>query len=103
VNVSGALSLLASLKRGYSGERRRVHQNVAGGETPRQTSDADARIALTAEVPTGTRFRLLLGDFITTLWVVLLLSIVAYALIDGEAVLAELDGLDLVAAYSLAP
>ena len=39
----------------------------------------------------------------TTLWVILLLSIVAYALVDGEAVLAELDGLNLVAAHSLAP
>jgi len=103
VNVSGASSLLASLKRGYRGEGRGVRQNVAGGETPRQTSGADARIGSTAEVPPGTRVRLLLSDFMTTLWVILLLSIVAYALVDGEAVLAELDGLNLVAAHSLAP
>jgi hypothetical protein len=31
------------------------------------------------------------------------LAIIAYALVDGEAVLARLDGLDLVAAYSLLP
>jgi hypothetical protein len=40
---------------------------------------------------------------ITGLWVALLLSIIAYALIEGEAVMAELDGLDLVAAHSISP
>jgi hypothetical protein len=32
-----------------------------------------------------------------------LLSIIAYALVEGEAVLAQLDSLDLVAAHSLSP
>jgi hypothetical protein len=39
----------------------------------------------------------------TVLWVALLLSIVGYAVVKGESALAELDGLALVATYSLSP
>jgi hypothetical protein len=57
------------------------------------------------DAPAGERRRywLWLDNAITGLWVALLLAIIAYALVDGEAVLAELDGLDLVTAYSLSP
>jgi hypothetical protein len=37
------------------------------------------------------------------LWIVTLLFIVGYATVKGEMVLADLDELDLVAIYSLAP
>jgi hypothetical protein len=105
VNVSGALSPLASLKRGRRGEGCGAHQNGECEDIRRRTQDADGPFASSADAPTGIgpRFRLRLDDAITALWVLLLLSIVAYALVEGEAVLAELDGLDLVAAYSLAP
>jgi hypothetical protein len=40
---------------------------------------------------------------VTILWVSLLLFIVTYAVVKGETALAELDGLALVATYSLSP
>jgi len=54
---------------------------------------------------TGRRksYWLWLDIAMTGLWVALLLSIVAYAVIEGEAALAQLDGLDLVAAHSTTP
>jgi hypothetical protein len=103
VNVGGALSLLASIKRGHRGEGRRVHPNGPCEQSSLQTPEANGGIAPFVAPPQGTRFRLRLNDAITALWAILLLSIVAYALIEGEEALAELDGLDLVAAYSLAP
>jgi hypothetical protein len=70
-----------------------------------QTRGPGERIAMAEDAPAGerTRYWLWLDNAITGLWVALLLSIVAYALVEGEAVLAQLDGLDLVAAYSLSP
>jgi hypothetical protein len=40
---------------------------------------------------------------VTVLWVALLLSVVGYAIVEGETALAQLDGLALVATYSLSP
>jgi hypothetical protein len=70
-----------------------------------QTSDPSERIASTDDAPTDRRKQnwLSLDHVITGLWVALLLSVIAYALIEGEAVMAELDGLDLVAAHSISP
>jgi hypothetical protein len=71
----------------------------------RQTRDPCGRIAGSEDAPTGRRKRywFSLDHVVTGLWVALLLSIIAYALIEGEAVMAELDGLDLVAAHSMSP
>jgi hypothetical protein len=71
----------------------------------RQTRDPGGRIAGSEDAPTGRRKRywFSLDHVVTGLWVALLLSIIAYALIEGEAVMAELDGLDLVAAHSMSP
>jgi hypothetical protein len=70
-----------------------------------QTRDPGERIASSEDAPTGRgkRYWLWLDIAITGLWVALLLSIIAYALVQGEAALAQLDVLDLVAAYSLSP
>jgi hypothetical protein len=70
-----------------------------------QTRDPGERIVATEDAPVceGKRYWLWLDNAITGLWVALLLAIIAYALVGGEAVLAQLDGLDLVAAYSLSP
>jgi hypothetical protein len=70
-----------------------------------ETRDASERIASTDDAPTRRHKRCWysLDHVITGLWVALLLSIIAYALIEGEAVMAELDGLDLVAAHSASP
>jgi hypothetical protein len=70
-----------------------------------ETRDPSERIALTDDAPTDRRKRywFSLDHVVTGLWVALLLSIIAYALIEGEAVMAELDGLDLVSAHSISP
>jgi len=70
-----------------------------------QTRDPGERIVATADPPVGEgkRYWLWLDNAITGLWVALLLAIIAYALVGGEAVLAQLDGLDLIAAYSVSP
>ena len=70
-----------------------------------QTRNLGERIVATEDPATGERKRywLWLDNAITGLWVALLLAIIAYALVEGEAVLAQLDGLDLVATYSLSP
>jgi hypothetical protein len=49
------------------------------------------------------RYWLWLDIAMTGLWVALLLSIIAYAVIEGEIAMAQLDGLDLVPAYSTSP
>jgi hypothetical protein len=105
VTVTGASSLLASFKRGHRSGRRRALQKSASEAIPKQIRDPGERIAAAEDAPAGERKRywLWLDIAITGLWVALLLSIIAYALVEGEAVLAQLDGLDLVAAYSMSP
>ena len=70
-----------------------------------ETRDPSERIASTDDAPTRRRKRYWhsLDHVLTGLWVALLLSIIAYALIEGEAVMAELDWLDLVAAHATSP
>ena len=105
VSVSGVLSLLTSFKRGHRGGGRRALQESLSETIRQQTRDPDERIAATENAPADKRkqYWLWLDDAVTGLWVALLLSIIAYALVEGEAVLARLDGLDLVATYSLSP
>jgi hypothetical protein len=70
-----------------------------------QTRDSGEQINSSEDAPSAKRKRywFSLDHVIIGLWVALLLSIIAYALIEGEAVMAELDGLDLVAAHSISP
>ena len=70
-----------------------------------RTRDPGERMAGSEDAPTAGRKRywFSLDHVITALWVALLLSIIACALIEGETVMAELDGLDLVAAHSISP
>jgi hypothetical protein len=105
VNFGGAVSLLASLKRGFRDEGSGALQKTAFEETGQQRRSAGDRFESTVEGSTGDhrKRRLRLVDAVLVLWVVLLLSIVAYALADGAVVFAQLDELDLGAAYSLAP
>jgi hypothetical protein len=105
VNVTGASSLFASLKRAHSGQRHLALQKSTSEVIRQQTRDPGERIVAPEDAPSGERERYWhwLDNAITGLWVALLLAIIAYALVDGEAVLAQLDGLDLVAAYSLSP
>lgn len=105
MTVIGASSLLASFKRGLRGGRRSTLQKSAPKAIRPQTCDPGERVAAAEDAPAGERKRywLWLDNAATGLWVALLLSIIAYALVEGEAVLARLDGLELVAAYSLSP
>jgi hypothetical protein len=105
VSVSGALSLLTSFKRGHRGGGRGALQKSASEAIRQQTRDPGERITAPENAPAdkSKRYWLWLDNAVTGLWVALLLSIIAYALIEGEAVLARLDGLDLVATYSLSP
>ena len=70
-----------------------------------QTRDPGEQIDSSEGAPSARRKRywFSLDHVITGLWVTLLLSIIAYALIEGEAVRAELDGLDLVVVHSMSP
>ena len=105
VSVSGALSLLTSFKRGHRGGERRALQKSASEAIRQHTRDPGERITATENGPADKRkqYWRWLDNAVTGLWVALLLSIIAYALVEGEAVLARLDGLDLVATYSLSP
>jgi hypothetical protein len=105
VNIAGALSLLASLKPGARDGGNRAPKNPGPGATRRLTRDAGDRTFSADAGETGRHksYWLWLDIAMTGLWVALLLSIVAYAVVEGEAALAQLDGLDLVAAHSTAP
>jgi len=104
-NITGASSLFASLKWGHRGRRHVALQKNTSEGIRQQTRDPGERIVATEDAPAGEgkRYWLWLDNAITGLWVALLLAIIAYALVGGEAVLAQLDGLDLVATYSLSP
>lgn len=52
---------------------------------------------------TPSKRRAWIDTALTGLWIALLLSVVGYATVRGEAAMAELDGLDLVTIYSLGP
>jgi hypothetical protein len=104
-NVTGASSLFASLKRGHRGRRHLALQKGTSKVLRHQARDPGERIVAPGDAQTGERARywLWLDNAITGLWVALLLGIIAYALVEGEAVLAQLDGLAVVAAYSRSP
>jgi hypothetical protein len=105
--VAGALSLLASFRMGRGGEWRRTrekpeHLASAGLRKPRRANDE----ASAPGYGRGTRRnrRLLwVGRALTVLWIAALLFVVGYATVKGELALADLEQLDLVATYSMAP
>jgi len=105
--VAAALALLASYKIGRGGGRYRAHQRVARATAtgPQRAGDSRGRSSSPDPGPLRAakprRFRL--HAIVATLWIALSLVLVAYGTIRGELALAELDGFDLVATYSLAP
>ena len=105
--VAGALSLLASFRMGRGGEWRRAREKlgrlaIKGLRKPRRPS-GEAPETTPARGPSRKRQLAWLDRAVTVLWVVTLLFIVAYATVKGELALADLDQLDLLAIYSLAP
>jgi hypothetical protein len=102
VGFAGAVSLLASLKTGGRGGWRRTLQMR---EAARQARNVAERAPPTGAAEPGRRNRywLWLDVAMTGLWVALLLSVVAYVVVEGEMAMAQFDGLALVATYSLSP
>lgn len=106
--VAGALSLLASFRMGRGGEWRRTREKLGrlAVTSPRKSSrrpNGEESTAAPACGPGRKRQLMWLNRAVTVLWIVSLLFIVGYATVKGELALADLDELDLVAIYSLAP
>ena len=96
--VIGALSLLAACKIGSGGGPTRARQRLArSGIGARNARPASGRGSSSAQGPLkkakhfGDRLRLGLA----VIWVALLLSILAYAELKGEAGLAEFEAIGL--------
>lgn len=97
VRLAGALSFLASLK---IGPRRRAREKPSRGASAsppgaRERSSGQRRPERTAP---GCADAL-----IGVLWAALLLFVLGYLALKGEAVIADLDGLVLATPYSMEP
>ena len=105
--LAAALSRLASYKIGRGGGSTRARQRAAriAAAGPQKSRDPDGRTSAPAPGPMheAKRRRLSLHVIVAGLWIALSLLLVGYATIRGEVAFAELDGLDLVATYSLGP
>ena len=92
--LAGAISLLASFKIGRGGGWTRARQRLARS-TRFRTRRAQGQIRRTSTLPASfkrvRRYRDRLRAFIVALWIALLLSIVGYAAVDGEAGMAQLE------------
>jgi hypothetical protein len=106
VNLAGALSQIASFKPRRDALQRAL-EKCRSEDDPQAASNADLLPSALAEAhadeSSHKRRWLWLDHAVVALWIMVLLSIVAYAVIEGETVMAALDGLDLVATYSLQP
>ena len=93
--LAGAISLLASFKIGRGGGWTRARQRLARGtryrarqaQAPIRRGSASTR----APVEGIKRYRDRLRELMVALWIALLLSIVGYAAVDGEAGMAQLE------------
>ena len=97
--LAGAISLLASFKIGRGGGWTRARQRLARS-TRYRTRQAHAQIrkgsaSTRARVGGIKRYRDRLRALIVALWIALLLSIVGYAAVDGEAGMAQLETLGI--------
>jgi len=93
--LAGAISLLASFKIGRGSGWTRARQRLARS-TRYRTRQAHAQIrkgSASTRTPVGgiKRYRDRLRALIVALWIALLLSIVGYAAVDGEAGMAQLE------------
>jgi len=93
--LAGAVSLLASFKIGRGGGWTRARQRLARSTRYRTRQVKAQTRRASASVPAPfegvRRYRDRLRALIVALWIALLLSIVGYAAIDGEAGLAQLE------------
>jgi len=93
--LAGAISLLASFKIGRGSGWTRARQRLARG-TRYRARQAHAPIrrrsaSTRASVEGIKRYRDRLRELMVALWIALLLSIVGYAAVDGEAGMAQLE------------
>jgi hypothetical protein len=93
--LAGAISLLASFKIGRGSGWTRARQRFARS-TRFRTRRAHAQIrkgsaSTRAPVAGIKRYRDRLRELMIALWIALLLSIVGYAAVDGEAGMAQLE------------
>ena len=93
--IAGAISLLASFKIGRGGWTR-ARQRLARS-TLNRTRQTRAIVRKRSASTPGEirRYRDQLRVLIVTLWIALLLSIVGYAAVEGEAGLAQLDDIGI--------
>lgn len=107
MSLAGAMSLLASFRSGRGASRGACKKQDFGAfnAIEQHASIPDTQLSLPEDghADTGNSQWRWLDRAMVALWVAVLLSIVACALIGGEAVMAQLDGLYLLAAYSLSP
>ena len=91
--LAGALSLLASFKIGRGSGWTRARQRLARSTCFRTRRAQTRRASASVPVPfeRSRRYRDRLSALIVALWIALLLSIVGYAAIDGEAGMAQLE------------
>jgi ABC-type Fe3+ transport system permease subunit len=91
--LAGALSLLASWK---MRPRRRVREKVA------RDASSSARVRAATQGPDAP-WRRWADAFIGVLWAALLLFVLGYVALRGDAVITELDGIVLATPYSMEP
>jgi len=94
--IAGAISLLASFKIGRGGGWTRARQRLARStlHRTRQTRAIDRKRS--ASTPREIRrYRDWLRVLIVALWIAILLSIVGYAALEGEAGMAQLDDIGI--------
>jgi hypothetical protein len=105
--LAAALSLLASYRIGRGGGWYRARQRVVRVVTAASRKPTASRGRGSAPEPGPLREarsrRPSLHAIVAAVWLALSLALVAYATIRGEFALAELDGFDSVATYSLGP
>ena len=89
--LAGAISLLASFKIGRGGGLNRARQRLARSARYRTRQAQIRRASAPAPFVRSRRYRDRVGALIVALWIALLLSIVGYAAIDGEAGMAQLE------------
>ena len=94
--IAGAISLLASFKIGRGGGWARARQRLARSTLNRIRRPRAPARKRSASTPGGIRrYRDRLRVLVVALWIALLLSIVGYAAVEGEAGMAQLDDIGI--------
>ena len=102
--LTGAASLRTWFRPSLRTHWQRVRRERGPDAAPVSSHDsAERSVAPDAGADARRRYWHRFDVVVTILWVTLLLFIVTYAVVKGETALAQLDGLPLVAAYSLSP